>query len=95
MNINETRSLDEGLSFNSRVPVRVSMNLSKRALVESINRCIPRFKTKQRRHGHCVEYWAKVQEFYKRRKVKSLGDWDAGIKPSPANKSTPTNQLGN
>lgn len=78
MNVTET-SLDKGLSFNSRVPVRVPMCISKAVLVANLSRCKPLFATKQRRCGQCVEYWAKIQEFYKRRKVKSLGYWDAGI----------------
>lgn len=63
MNVNETRSLDEGLPFNSRIPVRVPMNISRLVLLVISERCIPKFATKQRRYGQYVECWNKVQEF--------------------------------
>lgn len=83
MNVTET-SLDKGLSFNSRVPVRVPMCISKAASTVSSLRCIPRFATKQRRCGQYVEYWSKAQEFYLRRKDQIFGYWDVeGSKPGP------------
>lgn len=84
MNVNDTISLDKGLPFNSRIPVRVPMCISKAVLVANLARCIPRLATNQRRCGQCVEYWSKAQEFYKRRRDQIFGYWDVeGAKPGP------------